>query len=62
MGGTFAGCGSFVVTGNGTGIIPKGVIFNGTFSRPVTWALVTVNGTHTYTLSGALTAPGTPEQ
>jgi hypothetical protein len=55
MGGTFAGGGSFVVTGNGTGGIPNGVIFNGTFSGPVTWALITVNGKHNYTLSGALT-------
>jgi hypothetical protein len=55
MGGTFASGGSFVVTGNGTGGIPNGVIFNGTFSGPVTWALVTVNGKHNYTLSGALT-------
>jgi len=56
MGGTFAAGGSFVITGNGTGGIPNGVIFNGSFSGPVTWALVTLaNGTHSYTLSGALT-------
>jgi len=54
-GGTFAGGGSFVITGNGTGGIPNGVIFNGSFSGPVTWTLVTLaNGTHNYTLSGAL--------
>ena len=56
MGGTFAAGGSFVITSNGTGGIPNGVIFNGSFSGPVTWALVTLaNGTHSYTLSGALT-------
>lgn len=48
--------GSFVITGNGTGGIPNGVIFNGTFHGPVTWALVTLsNGTHNYTLSGDVT-------
>jgi len=56
MGGTFASGGSFVITGNGTGGIPNGVIFNGSFSGPVTWTLVTLaNGTHEYTLSGVLT-------
>ena len=33
---TYAGGGSFVVTGNGKSGVPKGVIFNGTFSGPVT--------------------------
>jgi hypothetical protein len=56
MGGTFAAGGSFVITGNGTGGIPNTVIFNGSFSGPVTWTLVNLsNGTHEYTLSGALT-------
>jgi hypothetical protein len=56
MGGTFAAGGSFVVTGNGTGGIPNGVIFNGSFSGPVTWSLITLaNGTHAYTLTGSLT-------
>lgn len=56
MGGTFAAGGTFVITGNGTGGIPNGVIFNGTFSGPLTWSLITLaNGTHEYTLSGALT-------
>ena len=54
-GATFVAGGSFVITGNGTGGIPNGVIFNGTFSGPVTWALVPLsNGTHNYTLTGAL--------
>jgi len=55
-GGTFAAGGSFVITGNGTDGIPNGVIFSGTFSGPVTWTLITLsNGTHNYTLTGALT-------
>jgi hypothetical protein len=55
MGGTFAAGGSFVITGNGTGGIPNGVIFNGSFSGPMTWSLITLaNGTHEYTLLGAL--------
>jgi len=55
MGGTFAAGGSFVITGNGTNGIPNTVIFNGSFSSPVTWSLITLgNGTHEYTLSGAL--------
>jgi hypothetical protein len=56
MGGTFGGGGSFVIDGNGTNGIPSGAIFSGSFSGPVTWTLVTLaNGTHNYTLSGALT-------
>jgi len=56
MGGTFAAGGTFKITGNGSNGAPTGVIFTGTFSGPVTWALMTnsVDGTHTYTLSGTL--------
>src|SRR5215471_2654155 len=55
-GGTLAAGGSFVITGNGTDGIPNGMIFSGTFSGPVTWTLITLsNGTHNYTLTGALT-------
>ncbi|MBZ5683970.1 MAG: PEP-CTERM sorting domain-containing protein [Acidobacteriia bacterium] len=55
-GATFAAGGSFTITGNGTNGISNGVIFTGTFSGPVTWTMVTLaNGTHNYTLSGALT-------
>jgi hypothetical protein len=43
---TYAGGGSFVITGSGSGL-PGGVIFRGTFSGPVTLAL----GTTSYTLS-----------
>ena len=51
QGGTFAGGGSFTITGNGTNGIPNGTVFSGTFDGPVTWTLVTLsNGTHNYTL------------
>jgi len=54
--GTLAAGGSFVITGNGTSGIPNTVIFNGSFFGPVTRSLITLsNGTHEYTLSGALT-------
>jgi hypothetical protein len=54
-GGTFAGGGTFTITGNGTNGVPSGVIFNGQFSGPVTWTLVTLaNGTHNYTLTGSI--------
>ncbi|HEV2402532.1 MAG TPA: PEP-CTERM sorting domain-containing protein [Candidatus Sulfotelmatobacter sp.] len=55
MGGTFAAGGWFTITGNGTNGVPSGTLFSGTFSGPVTWTLVTLaNGTHNYTLTGAL--------
>lgn len=55
QGGTFAGGGSFVITGNGTNGIPNTMLFNGTFSGPVTWTMVTLaNGTHNYTLTGSI--------
>ena len=55
-GATFMAGGSFTITGNGTNGIHNGTIFSGTFTGPVTWTLVTLaNGTHNYTLSGALT-------
>ena len=54
-GGTFAAGGSLTITGNGTNGIPNGTLFTGTFSSPVTWTLVTLaNGTHNYTLTGAI--------
>jgi len=56
MGGTFAAGGTFSITGNGTDGIPTGTIFNGSFTGPVTWTLITLaNGTHNYTLTGSLT-------
>ena len=56
MGGTLAAGGTFSISGNRTNGIPNGVIFNGSFTGPVTWTLVTLaNGTHNYTLTGSLT-------
>ena len=55
QGGTFDAGGSFMIAGNGTNGVFNGTIFNGTFTGPVTWTLITLaNGTHNYTLSGAL--------
>lgn len=55
MGGTFNAGGTFVITSNGSNGLPSGVLFNGTFSGPVTWTLVTLaNGTHNYTLTGSI--------
>jgi hypothetical protein len=55
MGGSFAGGGTFSISGNGSNGIPNGAIFTGSFSGPVSWALVTLpNGTHNYTLTGAV--------
>ena len=55
-GATFMAGGTFTITGNPMSGIHSGVIFSGTFSGPVTWTMVTLaNGTHNYTLSGALT-------
>jgi PEP-CTERM motif-containing protein len=54
-GGTFAAGGWFTITGNGSSGVPTGTLFTGTFTGPVTWTLVTLaNGTHNYTLTGAL--------
>jgi len=56
QGGMFAAGGTFTISGNGANGIPNGVIFSGTFSGPVTWSVVNLsNGTHNYTLSGAIT-------
>jgi hypothetical protein len=55
MGAMFAAGGSLTVEGNGTDGIPKGTLFTGTFSGPVTWTLITAaNGTHNYDLTGAV--------
>jgi len=55
MGGTFNGGGSFVITSTGASGLPSGTLFSGSFTGPVTWTLVTLfNGTHNYTLSGAV--------
>ena len=55
-GGSFASGGTFTVDGNGTGGLPNGALFSGTFSGSVTWTLTTLaNGTHNYTLTGVVT-------
>ena len=52
-GATFAAGGSFKISGT------NGVIFNGSFSSPVTWTLITLaNGMHAYTLQGAISGGG----
>src|SRR5215469_1670768 len=56
MGARYAAGGSFVITGNGSDGIEKGVIFSGTFNSPVALSLITLaNGTHQYTLTGTVT-------
>jgi hypothetical protein len=53
-GGTLAPGGTFTITGNGNNGVPNGVIFSGTFTS-ATWTLITLgNGTHEYTLVGAV--------
>ena len=55
-GGALAAGGSFSITGNGSNGVPNGVIFSGTFSS-AKWSLTTLNdGTHVYTLTGAMVA------
>ena len=54
MGGKLAAGGTFTITGNGTNGVPNGTIFSGTFSA-ASWVLTTLsNGTHVYTLEGAI--------
>lgn len=56
-GGMFNGGGSFVITSNGFGGLPTGVLFNGSFNGPVTWienANCGPNGAVCYTLSGSI--------
>jgi hypothetical protein len=53
-GGTLAAGGTFVITGNGNNGVPNAVIFSGTFTS-ATWTRQDLtDGTHTYTLTGAL--------
>jgi hypothetical protein len=60
MGGTLAAGGTFTITGNGTNGVPNGVIFSGSFTgSDIRWTLTTLaNGTHSYTLSGAIADAG----
>ncbi len=53
---TFASGGTFKISLNGSDGLPKGLVFKGSFSGPVTWSLIQEgNGMDSYTLSGALT-------
>jgi hypothetical protein len=55
-GGSFLAGGSFTIVGNGAVFSNT---FSGSFAGPVTWTLITVpNGTHNYTLSGAISGHG----
>jgi hypothetical protein len=55
-GGIFSSVGSsFKVVGIGNGGQPKGVIFSGAFTGPITWTLVSQNGQNlTFQLTGTL--------
>lgn len=56
-GGTFAAGGSFVITSNGFGGLPNGVLFSGTFTGPVSWVEdlnCGPNGSVCYTLTGSI--------
>ena len=58
-GGTFAAGGSFQITGSGSNGIPAGVLFQGTFTGPVTWKAVwnptsDHKGDWTYQLTGRI--------
>ena len=54
-GAVFAGGGSFQIATNGTGGLPDGVIFTGSFSGDVTWKLqILNNGMREYTLTGPI--------
>jgi len=58
--GTFAAGGKFVISGNGTSGMPNGVLFQGTFTGPVTWKAIWNpkgmggHGNWTYQLSGMI--------
>lgn len=57
LSGTFAAGGPFVITSNGTGGLPTGTLFTGSFSSPVNWVGTFVTGMDgtgrwIYTLTG----------
>jgi len=60
MGAVFNAGGSFTITGSGLNGAPKGTIFTGSFSGPVTWTLITLaNGRNEYQISGTITGTWT---
>lgn len=57
-GGILAPGGTLTITGNGTNGVPNGVIFSGTFTN-ASWNIINLaNGSHEYTLSGAIEGNG----
>ena len=55
QGGTFAAGGSISIVGNGINGVNAGTVFSGSFTGPVVWNMITLaNGTHNYTLTGAI--------
>jgi hypothetical protein len=57
-GGTLAPGGMLTITGNGTNGVPNGVIFSGTFTN-ASWNIIPEpDGSHEYTLSGAIQGSG----
>jgi len=54
-GGMFSAGGFLEIIGNGSNGVPNGTMFIGTFTSPVKWTMIPLsNGTHNYTLTGAL--------
>ncbi|MGA6983617.1 MAG: PEP-CTERM sorting domain-containing protein [Candidatus Sulfotelmatobacter sp.] len=54
-GASFLAGGSFDILSNGSQGLPKGILFQGTFTGPVTWTEVQLaNGSYDYTLQGAI--------
>jgi hypothetical protein len=51
---TFAAGGSIVITANGSGGLPAGVLFTGTFTSTSTLAQGMKNGLYFYTVSGSI--------
>ena len=58
MGGTLAPGGTFVITGNGTNGVPNGTIFSGTFTSASWTEIPLADGSHQYTLTGAIEGNG----
>ena len=58
MGGTLTPGGTFTIIGNGSNGVPSGTIFSGTFTS-ATWSVIPLaDGSHQYTLTGAIEGNG----
>ena len=58
LGGILAPGGTLTITGNGTNGVPNGVIFSGTFTN-ASWNIIPLaDGSHEYTLTGAIQGNG----